>query len=210
MTELLQEAFSIHNLPVTVLLGLVLCYWLLVVIGLVDADDSGVDFNGDGHADFGDHSAEGGFWLAAGKFLHLGYVPFMIVASVLALLMFPFSVLSNYYLNPSRDATIALLLLVPNFLASALLTRIIVTPIKKLFESFQDQIEAETKVIGKEGVVVSIQVDSTYGQVEVPTNGAPMLLNVRVSSGQPAILKGTSVIIFNAAEDQSYYFVRAL
>jgi hypothetical protein len=210
MTELLQEAISIHNLPVTVLLGLVLCYWLLVVIGLLDADDSGVDFNGDGHADFGDHSAEGGFWLAAGRFLHLGYVPFMIVASVLALLMFPFSVLGNYYLNPSRDATIALLLLVPNFLGSALLTRIIVTPIKKLFEKFQDQIEAETKVVGKEGVVVSMQVDNTYGQVEVATSGAPMLLNVRVSSGQPAIPKGTAVIIFDASEDQSHYLVRPL
>ena len=199
MTELLHEAFSIHNLPVTVLLGLVLCYWLLVVIGFVDADDSGVDFNGDGHADFGDHSAEGGFWLAAGKFLHLGYVPFMIVASVLALLMFPFSVLGNYYLNPTRNATIALLLLVPNFLGSALLTRIIVTPIKKLFESFQDRIEADTKIIGKEGVVVSMQVDSTYGQVEVPTNGAPMLLNVRVSSGHTTIPKGTPVIIFDSS-----------
>jgi len=85
-----------------------------------------------------------------------------------------------------------------------------VTPIKKLFEKFQDQIEAETKVVGKEGVVVSMQVDNTYGQVEVATSGAPMLLNVRVSSGQPAIPKGTAVIIFDASEDQSYYLVRPL
>jgi hypothetical protein len=210
MTELLHEAFSIHNLPVTVLLGLVLCYWLLVVVGVMDADEGGVDFNGDGHADFGDHSAEGGFWLIAGKFLHLGYVPLMIVASVLALLMFTCSILGNYYLNPTRNATIALLLLVPNFLGSALLTRIIVTPIKKLFENLQDQTASEATVIGKVGVVVSMQVDSTYGQVEVPTGGAPLLLNARVSPGHHALLRGASVIIFDASEDQSHYLVRAL
>ena len=214
MNELFQEAFSIHNLPVTVLLGLVLGYWLLVVIGFIDADDSGIDINGDGHADFGDHhSAEGGFWLSAGKFLHLGVVPFMIVVSVLALLMFLFSVLANYYFNGQpgdRSATIALLWLIPNFLVSVIITRIVITPVKKLFASFQDRIEAETKVIGKEGIVTSMQVDRTYGQVEITTDGAPLLLNARVSEGHDAIPKGTSVIVFDISEDHSHYLIRPL
>jgi hypothetical protein len=214
MQDLFQEAFSLHNLPVTVLLGLVLLYWLMVVIGFIDADDSGIDLNADGHADFGDHhSPEGGFWLAAGKFLHLGVVPFMIVVSVLALLMFTFSVLANYYLNGqpgARNATIALLLLVPNLFVSAILTRIIVSPVKKLFSSFQDRIEAETKVIGKEGLVVSTQVDTTYGQVEVQTDGAPLLLNARVSEGHDPVPRGTSVLIFDISSDNSHYLIRPL
>ncbi len=48
MPELLKEAFGLHNLPVTVLLGIMIVYWVLVMIGATDVDMDGPDVHVDG------------------------------------------------------------------------------------------------------------------------------------------------------------------
>ena len=51
--ELIRESLSAHQLPVTVLLGMVVFYWLLVVFGLVDIEGDVFEL-GDGVGDGGD------------------------------------------------------------------------------------------------------------------------------------------------------------
>ncbi len=219
MTELLHESLSLHNLPATVLLGLVLCYWLLVLIGLLDSDMDGVDINGDGIPDFADHhsdhfhSHQAGFWLSCGRFLHLGTVPLMIVLSVLSLSVWVISVLSNYYFNgepDTRSSALALAYLVPNLIVSMLITRIVVTPLKKLFAVFQARENSEPRIIGREGIVVSVQIDDRYGQVEVATDGAPLILHARTGIDQPPIPRGTPVVIYETTADHTFHLVRPL
>lgn len=38
MPEILQEALKGHNLPLTILVGVVLLYWVVSMFGLVDLD----------------------------------------------------------------------------------------------------------------------------------------------------------------------------
>lgn len=229
MNEVLQEAIALHNLPATVLLGLVLGYWLLVMLGALDSDVDTVDIGGHGdvhvdaevhadvHAGADAHGAAhgegtlGALFLRAGRFLHLGQVPFMVVLSILAIFIWFFSITGNYYLNGTsghRSHLLALLLLVPNVFLSALLTRVAVSPFRRLFEAMQKtEAESET-VVGREGRVVSSRVDASYGQVEIQTHAAPLLINARTGAGQAALLKGTSVLVFAYAENQAVYLVR--
>ena len=128
MPEIIREAFSLHNLPVTVLLSVMVVYWVLVIIGAADLDmdgadaditgdldaghsadladahsggDAGIPMGGhlDGHAPAAQGPGHSGFWQTCGRLLHLGEVPLMIVLSVLSLFMWVFSVTANYLFN---------------------------------------------------------------------------------------------------------------
>ena len=51
MGELFTEAFAAYNLPLTLFLGLVFLYWLLVIVGALDLDFLNIDLDHDFHAD---------------------------------------------------------------------------------------------------------------------------------------------------------------
>ncbi len=209
MPELLQEAIGIHNLPVTVLLGIMLVYWLLVILGAADADLDAPDL--DSEASHGSDNA--GLWHSFHRLLHLGEVPLMIVLSVLALFMWIFSVTANYIFNGApgdRSATIALLYLVPNFFVSLLLTRIVLSPLSGLIRKMQTTETEGEEIIGREAVVISTEVTDQYGQIEISTKGAPLTVNARVAEGRPSIRKGLEVLVFEAGPDDAYYYIRPL
>lgn len=225
MNEVFQEAISLPNLPATVLLGLVLGYWLLVMVGALDSDmdtpdigghgdvhvDADVHAGADAHAEIHGEGTLGALFLRAGRFLHLGQVPFMVVLSILAIFVWFFSVTGNYYLNGTpghRSHAFALLLLIPNVIVSSLLTRLAVSPFRRLFEAMQRTETESESVVGREGRVVSNHVDASYGQVEVQTNAAPLLINARTGSDQEPLPKGTAVLVFDYAEAKAVYLVR--
>ncbi len=214
MSELINEAFSLHNLPASILLATVLIYWLLVILGLADADDvGGVDAGVDGglDSDAGHHGGEGGLLSSAGRFFHLGVIPFMIVLSVMSLFLWGISILANYYLNGepgARSHLVAIGLLVPNLLVSAVATRLLLAPAKNYFTGLQDKAQAEAIIVGRQGVVISAQVDAHYGQVEIRTQSAPLLLNARTSGETPPIPKGAMVTFIEPAPDHAWYIVR--
>src|SRR6187401_1074695 len=73
MPELLKEAIGLHNLPVTVLLGIMIVYWVLVMIGATDVDMDGPDVHVDGgHFD----AAHGGADVPDGHGGSDGGIPF--------------------------------------------------------------------------------------------------------------------------------------
>lgn len=237
MPELFKEAIGLHNLPVTVLLGVMIVYWILVMIGATDVDMDGPDVHvegghggadiGDGHGGgdrgmpFGGHvdghgghaPTQSGFWQTCGRLLHLGEVPLMIVLSVLSLFMWAFSITANYLFNGTpgnRDAFIALLLLVPNLIAGLLFTRVALSPLSKLIRRMQTtESEVET-VLGREAIVVSSQVTESFGQIEIAARGMPVTVNARVAAGRPSIPKGTAVLVYEAGPEAVFYFVRPL
>ena len=209
MIELFNEAVALYNLPASLLLVLVMFYWLTVVFGLADSDTEPLDIDGDGIADVGANSH--GFWPTCGRFLHLGQVPLMVVGSFFAISLWVLSVLGNYFLNGQpgdRDLWRALLLLAPNFIISLVFTRIAVSPFRKLFNAMDQSATEVEAVLGREAVVTSAQVDERYGQVSVGTGAAPLLINARVAAGEPPIAKGTTVLVTTAGPDHAFYFIQ--
>lgn len=209
MFELLTESIALHNLPVTLLLGLVVFYWLLVLLGVMDSDSEPMDLDGDGIADVSGGAS--GFWPTCGRFLYLGEVPLVVVGSFLAVSLWVLSVLGNYYFNGepgNRSAWVAVLLLVPNLAVSLVITRIAATPFRQLFSVLDDSATEVESVLGREGLVSSTQVDERYGQVSIGTSAAPLLINARVTQGNGPLPKGTPVRVSAAGPDGAFYFVQ--
>ena len=87
------------NLPFTVLLGLIVLYWLLVALGALDVHLFS-DVDGDLHHDMhheADHDLAG--FTKVLHFVGIGDVPVMVIVSVLGLAMWLCSMLANFYLT---------------------------------------------------------------------------------------------------------------
>ncbi len=212
MQEFLLETVKLVNLPYTLLFGSTMIYWVLYILGAVGADlldfDFDLDTDVDGDADIdldGDLHSGGGMLVTVLKFLHVGDAPLTVVASVMSLGMWATSVMTNFYLNNS-SVKIALALAIPIFIAGALCTRIGLKPFLPLLKTAFDETGDVVKIIGKMGTVVSMEVDSKYGQVEIAMKGSPITLNVR-TRGDEVLKKGDEAVFFDRDADDDTYIV---
>ncbi|MDR0996744.1 MAG: YqiJ family protein [Zoogloeaceae bacterium] len=169
----------------TVLLGAVLVYWVLALIGLVDFDSTGPDLDIDTDVeidtdvsahDLPDGEVDGistlAGWLIA---LGLGGVPFSIVVSLLTLFGWVFCCLLSLWVLPWVPTTLLRLAVGTGVLLTAAalsvpLAACIVRPMRRLFVSHQAISNAA--LVGQECVVVTGTVDEKFGRAEVPARGA--------------------------------------
>ncbi len=224
MAELIQVSFSILNLPFTLLLLLVLLYWSIVMFGALDisfldfdldADldtdvDVSADVNLDADVDAGadiDGGTELGWVQSLLAFVNLGTVPFMIVISFFALFLWVGSVLGNHYFNAADSGWTALLVFLPNFGISLLATKLITAPLKKMFASMQKEERERRVIVGKVGIAITSVESNRLGQIEVPTSGAPLLLNAKTFGGRP-INKGQQAVVVEFNETENLYYIQ--
>ncbi len=172
----------------TVLLGVVLVYWLLAILGMVDFESSGIDLDIETHADASvdDLGTIASYVVAFG----LHGVPFSIVVSLLVLVGWTLSFLAGVTLlawvptDILRWAVGAVVLLVSAAL-SVVITARIVRPLRGLFVHHTAQSNAS--LVGKTCKVLTGVVDERQGRAEVAQRGAG--INIRVWSPSPNTLK---------------------
>jgi hypothetical protein len=222
MSELLTESIRWVNLPFTVLLGIVVVYWLFVAIGFADSGfhgDSGGDLGGfhkeldlnkelgtDGgaiHKEAGGGHDVGWFGHTL-TFLNVGAVPLTFVVSVLALCLWTGSLLINRYLT-GGSPLLALAFLLPNLAASVVATKLITQPFRPLFRLLLREGPDETPVIGQRCKIVTSEATPDFGQAEVVTTGAPLLLNVRTMNDARMVRGDQAAIVRHDAERGIYY-----
>jgi len=190
---------------------MVMLYWLLVILGVLDND-----FDGDG----GDHHGFGGAGVGQDSFgkkrslvsLVLGTIPVSITGSFMAIFMWLLSLWGNFYLNGTpgnRSLLVAFGLLFPISIISLLLARIFTWPLTRLFSAMQKSSTEVEQVAGREARVVSAQVDEKYGQVEILTQSAPLLVNARLKPGSPPVSRGDTVVVLTESEGGSYFLVES-
>lgn len=206
MFELLKASISQHQILLTIILGMVVCYWLMVILGLLDMETDVADA---GDIDLHSGHGAGGIWMSTGRFLGFAKVPLVVWLSFMSLFMWFFSLVLNEYWNPDAAASRAVLLLVPNFVASGIVTKIVTIPIARLFAAMADADKEGEEILGRTGVVISMEVDETYGQIEIAGAGAPLLINVRCQPGAAALKKGTAVRITAAGPDEKFYYIES-
>jgi hypothetical protein len=205
MLELLEQALLPFNLPLTVALGAVMVFWLIVLTGFLGVDS----FDVDSTPDLGDADA---FSLPAliGKLTNAADIPVTIILSIYTLFLWICSVLGNYYLNPMQSNLIGLAILGGGLVAALILTKTITQPFVPLMRRMKDS-EKATPVIGQSGVVRSLEVDGKYGQVLVEREGgAPALLICKTSDGAAPIQRGTEVLVIDHDDAAGRYIVRAI
>jgi hypothetical protein len=199
MREVFAEAISLVNLPYTVLLGLFMLYWLLVALGALDDQDLDADGDFDGDGD-----------LAGGAlhFINLGEAPLMVALSIFSLSLWTGSMIANHYLTDQRPL-LALAAVIPNLIASAVITRYITLPLRPVFRLLKAH-EAEPKsLVGRVGRIVTSTATESFGQAEIDTQGSPILVMVRSEPGV-VLTRGTPVVIFSEDTERDLYHVTAV
>ncbi len=209
MHAVLEEAISANNLPLTILLGLVALYWIATLVGLMDFDalDGFLGLDHDSSGTEGQES-EGSFLNGMLKGIGLADAPVMFILTLFSLFLWGGNVLGNIYFNPAGDATGTIVLVVA-LVASFLLTRLAIRPLRPLMRLMRDT-EKRVPISGLTGTVRSLEVTTQSGQVEVERDGATILLHARVSEGTAALPRGTKVLVVMEEGEEGAYLVRPL
>lgn len=181
MLELISLAIQPVNLPYTVVLGLILLYWLSVILGVFNIFSFDFDF------DPVDTLAGIGSVLA---WLNLGEVPLMLFASIASVSSWAISISANYLLGNS-SGQIAGLLVIPNLVISCWIAKLITSPFKLFFRK-QDGFNPEA--IGSLCILRDDAIGNRLAEGSVETGGASLILNVRTRDGQ-FLPKGTQVLV---------------
>ncbi len=210
MMEILQAAFLPINVVFTVLLLLVVLYWLLIILGLFDNDifeidlDSDVDIDIDADVDADFDGA--GPLRAMLEFFYIGEVPVMIIVSILIMSMWAFSMIVNHYANPAGSMLVAMPILAGNLLFSILICKVITMPLRKVFGVFNKDSNASRKVMGRICTVVTTEISDNLGQAEMSSKGAPILLNVMAQQGC-VFHKGDEAVVVENDKEKGVYII---
>lgn len=214
MDQFLEAAFQPLNVPYTILMVVVLIYWLSVIIGVLDFSfldfdvDADVDIDIDADADIDvDGDAGAGGMSTFLHFFHFGAVPFMIVFTFLVIFMWFGSILTNYYL--ANDSWYIALGLFPIFLVVGLfLTKFATVPFVKLFAAMDNQNDIE--VVGKVCTLME-SVDSQHiSHAKVTSqDGMVQMVNVRTTHETTSLPTGSKALIVSYDEDKKCYIVES-
>jgi hypothetical protein len=188
----------------TVLLGVMLVFWLFAIIGSLDIDiisfDADIDIDADVEIP--------GF---VGLMHTLGFlgVPFTIVLSVIIFLAWIFTYVIASYVLPLIPTellkiVVGTITLLASFILALPITSKIVAPLRKMAEV--NQAKSNKDFVGYECKVRSQSVDMEFGQGFIEDGGAG--LNVRIRAKSPnEFTKGTMVRIIYYDQDSNSYEV---
>lgn len=233
MSEVFREAVAYYNLPLSVMLVLVLIYWLMVIVGVLGMESFDVDAGGEvdldvgpdvdlhtevgGHPDVDldlngngalSHGADGGLGLTVLRFLNFGQVPAMVVISVLVLGMWFLSMVGNYVLNGSGSLIIAAGVFAGSLIAGALLAKLVTAPLKPVFRALNRNYDTHEPIVGRTCVVKSLEVSDQNGQAEIEREGATVLINVRVVEGREFLRRGDRALVVGHDAEKDFFIIK--
>ncbi len=201
MLELLKTSITGVNLIPTTLLGIVILYWIIVIIGAIDIDFFDFDLD----LPEGD-LVSSPFYDFLG-FLNIGDLPFMLVLSIFSLSFWVIAMIISVLSFVSATWIIALLL-IPNVVVSLFVTKAVTQPLKGLFRGILKDVGSETKI---EGQICTVLCDITYGrlgQAEIDRVGSSILINVKVDDEQEAMCKGDKAFVVKKDLDKDCYIIK--
>ena len=208
MDRFIEAAVSYPTAILSVLLLVVMGYWLLAMMGWVDFDSGDVDSELQSHADAdpGELSTLAGYVVALG----LNGVPFSVAASILVLVSWTVSCMAGEWLMPWVP-TLPLQMLVGTgvLLASVglaiVVTAQIIKPMRGLFVTHQAVDNAS--LVGRTCRILSQSVDARVGYAEVAQRGAS--IQIRVWAEVPNLMaKGALAHILEYDEASNRYLVQ--
>ncbi len=221
MKELLELSFTPANLLATICLLLVIVYWLVFVVGLLDLSfldvqldtdhDIHVDHDLDASKEVGKHVHVGshneGFTAKVLGFFNLGHVPLMVLFSFFSLFFWAICILGNHYLA-GNTAILSVLVIVGGIVGAALMAKIITHPMRNLFKKFND----EEAPIDLRGQICTIELGpegTRIGQATLRIRDKNLSVHVRSDSGK-RIPPGTQCVILEKNETDESYTVETL
>lgn len=200
MSEFLTAILAFPTVLFTLPLGVVLLYWLLVLLGALDLDL--FDFGGDG-VDGGEGAGgledEGDSDFLG--VLGLGGVPATFALSLLVFFSWILCLVASQALEAldlegglagAGTAALSLGLALP-------LAGLAVRPLRRLFVT--DRAIENSSLVGKVCTVATLRVDERYGQAEIADGGAGLLVQVRSAHPDNGLRRGDQAIVYEYREE---------
>jgi len=207
MDLLFAVASQFPTVIYSVLLGIVVIYWLIGMLGLIDLDFAGdVDIDADIDADI-DVNVGG----LTGLFLTFGLtgIPFTLVISIIILICWLISFyLQLYLLTWLPDGWLYYLIGALSdfvvFLISLPITAVVIRPLKGMFKSVETA--TSNHLVGKEAIIATGKVSATFGQARVFNEGAEILLDVRCDA-EHTLRMGDKALVIEYLTDSHTYII---
>lgn len=218
MTEFLNAILAYPTVVYTILLGVVVVYWLFVLLGALDIDLLGdADLDGHGHADLhvdghghgdghgpGDHPGDADADHAGGlagiiQTLGLGGVPVTLMLSVLILAAWGFCLGATELLG--RAGWLAFAAPLVSLALAVPVTAGVIRPLRRFFVSLAAPQNRD--LLGKICTITTLRVDERYGQAEVEDGGAGLIVQVR-STDPGRLNRGDRALIFDYKDEVFY------
>lgn len=191
MNELIQASLRFPTVVFTIGLGIVLVYWLFVLLGALDIDLLG---GADGDVD------------ASGLFAKLGFgvVPLTITVSVTLLIGWVGSLLVMQHVTETWAAFVVL--------AAALMvglgvTRLLVRPLAPVFEVKEGK--SNRDYVGHTCVIDTGRVDDAFGQATVEDGGTVLVISVRCDRSDQ-LARGDKALIIDFDDTRQAYLVEPI
>lgn len=209
MTSFTAAIVSYPTAIYTVLLAVVLFYWILGLIGIVDISHGDMSFDTDLHTDI--HADDIGELASHLVAFGLNGVPISLVITLMVLFAWTLNALAGMWLLPLVPTTglrliagTAILLL--GFAASIPATALAIRPMRGLFVTHRAQ--SNTALVGQSCIVLTGNVDEQFGRAEVGTRGSG--LNIKVWAKTPnELTKGSRATIIDYDPNGERYLIVA-
>ena len=217
MQELFQAAFSSVNSIPTIILIIVVIYWLLVILGAMDLGFLDFDLDADYESDFemevqinadvdADADIAGATWfMELLSWFNLGKVPFMVFMSCFSIPFWMLTINVNHYLGV-QAWWLALIFLVPIAMVSMIIAKILTLPLVKLFDRLDADGHESLDAVGKKVRVTMRVTHDSLGQVEVKLDGTTNLVAAKSREGV-TLEKGASALVIEKSKDRKHYLV---
>lgn len=194
MLELFHESLKTPNLPASVMLMIVLAYWIVNLVGFFDFEMF--------HTDAGEIPATGES--SSTGIFDFGDLPISIAISFFSLFFWMGTVLCNHYLG-NNSILIGLLIYLPNLVLGFVLARIISIPLSKLYKMLNSTNEYLPEDYAGSICVMTIEADfDSMGQGEINIKGDPIIVNIKASEGK-TLQKGHGALLIEYFPSQGYY-----
>lgn len=198
-----QIVMSFPTVFFTILLLVVLCYWLLAILGAVDI--SILDFDMDVDTDASSLSAVTGFMMRLG----LHGVPVTIILSLVALIGWMISYyivyfFAGFFFSGFLRYLLGVPVLLGSLYAAVMLTAWLIRPLRPLFKRAEQH--TIKRVLGQVAIVRSTLVNNRSGEATLADGGAGLILKVR-SRGDLEFHRGDRVVLLEYIPEQYCYRV---
>lgn len=219
MTEFFDFAFAPANLFYSLLLCVVLLYWMTVVLGALDLDfldfevdtdvdvdiDVDADIDSDIETEIGGGGGVSGLFLSTLSFFNIGQVPFMIFISIFAIVLWGTAMFFNNAIGNTANFG---LWLFPNLLVGLFLSKIFTTPFKAFHKQLNKGGTNKKELVGKIAKVTLEISPGRPGQAKIDFDDHHFLLTVR-SDEEGSIPKGSQVILTEYREERGDFLVNS-
>ena len=214
MTQFLSEFLLWVNVPWTILLLMAGAYWLLTSFGAVEmrgldpeiSDELRLGTRG-GSPEPGSRRGLARLLSNFLKFLHYGQAPLIFILTIFSGAGLIFSVVGNYFLSLDQNLAAGSGWALLSFLVAAAVVNMSVRPIAKFFRNRNYESRDIREVIGKRGVIRSLECTEHSGRLEVKKlRGGPMFVEARTAPGQN-LHKGDTAYIISHDKERAAFVV---